>query len=750
MFRALLFGALLLAAAPVRLSDDPIWGFTPEASRVQREWEARFAAMPSADSARSYMRRLSGQPHHLGSPGGRANAEWIRDQFRSWGWTADIEVFHVLFPVPKLRHLELLAPTRFVAKLQEPAIPGDPTTSQRGQLPTYNAYSIDGDVTAPLVYVNYGIPTDYERLERLGISVKGAIVIAKYGMSWRGIKPKVAAEHGAVGCILYSDPNDDGYHAGDEYPRGGMRPADGVQRGSVMDMPVRTGDPLTPNVGATDSATRLDRSQAETITRIPVLPISWSDARPLLMAIGGRVAPREWQGGLPFTYHVGPGPARVRLAVQFDWQLVPAYDVIARLRGAVEPDLWVVRGNHHDAWVNGAADPVSGLVAELEEARALGALYREGWRPRRTIVYAAWDGEEPILLGSTEWAEQHADELRTKAVAYLNSDTNDRGILDLSGSHVLERLLNQVASAIADPETGLTVERRLRLARISTVPADRADIRGRSDLRLEALGSGSDFTPFLQHLGIPSANVGFGGEQPGSGGVYHSIYDTFTWYGQFGDSSFAYGRALALATGFSVMRLASADVVPYQFGALADAVDRYTAEVKQLLTTKGDEARERNLQLDEGVFQAVRDPRAPETVPPRDTVPPFLNFAPLDNALAALRIAAGRYDSVAAGRLMQGTPIAAEELGAINAQLVQVERALTEPAGLPGRPWYQHTIYAPGLYTGYGVKTLPGIREAIEQGQWSTAEAQIVVVAAAVQRAADRITKASDLVEQSR
>jgi N-acetylated-alpha-linked acidic dipeptidase len=751
MLRPLLLGAALIAAAPVSLADDPIWGFTPDAARVEREWEMRFAAIPSADSARSYMRRLSGQPHHLGSPGGRANAEWIRDQFRAWGWTAEIEVFHVLFPVPKLRRLELLGPKGYVAKLQEPAIPGDTTTSQRGQLPTYNAYSIDGDVTAPLVYVNYGVPADYERLQRLGISVKGAIVIAKYGQSWRGIKPKVAAEHGAIGCILYSDPADDGYHAGDAYPRGGMRPSEGVQRGSVMDMPVRTGDPLTPNVGATDSARRLDRSEVETLTRIPVLPISWSDAQPLLQAIGGRVAPREWQGGLPFTYHVGPGPGRVRLALQFDWQLAPAYDVIARLPGNVEPGLWVVRGNHHDAWVNGAADPVSGLVAELEEARALGAMYRDGWRPRRTIVYAAWDGEEPILLGSTEWAEQHASELQASAVAYLNSDVNERGFLDLSGSHVLERLLNQVANTVADPETGLTVGRRARLARIanSADPA-RAELRGRPDLRLDALGSGSDFTPFLQHLGIASANLGFGGEEPGSGGVYHSIYDTFTWYGRFSDSSFSYGRALALVTGLSVMRLASADVVPYQFGALADAVEGYTSEVKQLLASKGDAARERNRQLDEGVFQATRDPRSPETAPPRDSVPPFLNFAPLDNAIASLRAAAARYDSVAAARFGTNASLGGGGLAELNAALVQVERALTEPAGLPGRPWYRHTIYAPGLYTGYGVKTLPGVRESIEQGQWIAAEAQVEVVASALQRAAGRITAASGMLEELR
>lgn len=751
MIRLGVLTAALFSLVPRTTADDTIWGFTPEGSRAEREWESRFASIPSADSARSYLRQLTAQPHHLGSPGGRANAEWIRDRFRAWGWTADIEVFHVLFPVPKLRRLELLGPTRYVAKLQEPPVAGDPTTSQRGQLPTYNAYSIDGDVTAPLVFVNYGLPADYEQLERMGVSVKGAIVIAKYGQSWRGIKPKVAAEHGAIGCILYSDPNDDGYHVDDEYPKGGMRPGDGVQRGSVMDMPVRTGDPLTPNVGATDSATRLDRSDAETLTRIPVLPISWRDAQPLLQAIGGRTAPGGWQGGLPFTYHVGPGPARVHLAVQFDWQLVPAYDVIARLPGAVEPDLMVVRGNHHDAWVNGASDPVSGLMSELEEARALGEMYRAGWRPRRTIVYAAWDGEEPILLGSTEWAEQHARELQAGAVAYINTDGNDRGFLDLGGSHILQRLLNQVAGSVADPETGLTVGRRLRLSRIASGPdKDRTELRSSADLRLGALGSGSDFTPFLQHLGIASANLGFGGEAPGSGGVYHSVYDTFTWYERFADSSYAYGRALALVTGLTVMRLASADVVPYQFGALADAVDLYAGEVKQLLAAKSDSARERNRQLDEGVFQATNDPRVPLGSPPRDSVPPFLNFAPLDNSLASLRAAATRYDSVAAARFGSNAGMAGAGLAELNAALVQVERALAEPAGLPGRPWYQHTIYAPGLYTGYGVKTLPGIREAIEQGQWTAADAQVVVVAAALQRAAERIAAASASLEALR
>src|SRR5690349_11626785 len=601
-------GVLLLGLAPSPADD--LRGFTAESAKAQREWEAKFRAIPSPDSLREYMRRLSARPHHVGSPYDKDNAEWILAKFNSFGLDAHIETFDVLFPTPKERLVELVAPTTFRAKLQEPAVPGDPTSSQQAeQLPTYNAYSIDGDVTAPLVYVNFGVPADYERLERMGVSVKGAIVIARYFGSWRGIKPKVAAEHGAVGCLIYSDPREDGYTQGAVYPQGPWRPKDGVQRGSVMDMPLYPGDPLTPGVGATKDAKRLPIDQAQTITKIPVLPISYGDAQPLLAALAGPVAPEEWRGGLAITYHIGPGPGKVHLRVKSDWSLKPLYDVIARIPGSAAPDEWVIRGNHHDAWVNGAEDPISGQVTLLEGARAYGQLLKQGWRPRRTIIYAAWDGEEPALLGSTEWVEAHADELAQKTVAYLNTDTNGRGYLGMAGSHSLQRFINDVARDIEDPETKLSVWKRAQLRAIADAPsADRRrEIRGEPDLRIGALGSGSDYSPFLQHLGIASLNLGYGGED--GGGIYHSIYDDFTWYTKFDDTSFVYGRALAQTVGTAVMRLADADVLPYEFTGLAATVGRYGKEVEKLLDDEREQTTERNRELDDGVFTATADPR---------------------------------------------------------------------------------------------------------------------------------------------
>ena len=409
-------------------------GFTSESSPAQIDWEKKLREAIVPANIRENMRRLSARPHHVGSPYDKDNAEWILARFKEAGFDARIETFDVLFPTPKVRRIEMLEPTRYTAGMQEPALPSDPTSNQRAeQLPTYNAYSADGDVTAPLVYVNYGNREDYEQLDRLGISVKGAIVIARYGHGWRGIKPKVAGEHGAIGCIIYSDPSGDGYFQGDDYPAGGWRPRLGVQRGSVMDTDY-PGDPLTPGVGATADAKRLALKDAKTITRVPVLPISYGDALPLLSALKGPVAPEEWRGVLPITYHVGPGPARVHLEVASNWDVKPVYDVIGVIHGA-DDEQWVLRGNHHDAWVNGAEDPVSGQAVLLEEARVLGDLHRQGWVPKRTIVYCAWDGEEPGLLGSVEWVETHLAELQKKAVAYINSDGNERGFLFPGGTH---------------------------------------------------------------------------------------------------------------------------------------------------------------------------------------------------------------------------------------------------------------------------------------------------------------------------
>jgi N-acetylated-alpha-linked acidic dipeptidase len=742
-FLALLAAALLtLGAAP---ADEPaLSGFTASSSLAERGWEAKFRAIPDPANLRDYMKHLSARPHHVGSPYDKENAEWILSKFKEWGLDAHIETFYVLFPTPRQRRVEMISPTKFVAKLQEPPIAVDPTSNQTSeQLPTYNAYSADGDVTGPLVYVNYGVPADYDRLQRLGVSLKGAIAIARYGHSWRGIKPKVAAEHGAIGCLIYSDPRDDGYFEGKTFPDGPFRPEEGVQRGSVMDT-YYVGDPLTPGVGATKDAKRLPLGEVQVITRIPVLPLSYADAEPLLKALSGPMAPEEWRGALPFPYHVGPGAAKVHLMVKANWDIKPLYDVIARIPGSTYPDEWVIRGNHHDAWVNGAEDPLSGQVALLEEARSYSELLKQGWRPKRTIIYCAWDGEEPGLLGSTEWAETHAAELSKHAVAYLNSDSNSRGYLEMSGSHMLEHLYNDVARDITDPESGTSVWRRLQLHRIEH--AKNADVRKQlrkdRDLRIGALGFGSDYTVFLDHIGVPCLSLGFGGED--QGGIYHSIYDDFYWYTHFSDSTFVYGRALAQTTGTTVMRLADAELIPYRFTNLADTVNRYVHQLQKLLKREHDQAIERNLELEEGLFAATSDPREPMLAPPAEDVPPHLNFAPLENAVEALTRSAERYDEAAANA---GAALASDSVRGVNATLLGAGRAMLDPAGLPRRPWFKHMLYAPGMYTGYGVKTMPMVREAIELRKWDEANEGVVRTAGVLDHVAAVLDKAAAELE---
>jgi N-acetylated-alpha-linked acidic dipeptidase len=747
-----LFAGLSLApigthiVAPVSADEPALYGYSLESSRVERQWEEKLRAIPSPENLRAYMQRLSARPHNVGSPYDKDNAEWIASKFKEFGLDAQIETFDVLYPTPKERAVELVeGGAAFAAKLQEPAVAGDPTSGQQAeQLPTYNAYSIDGDVTAPLVYVNYGIPEDYEQLERLGVSVKGAIVIARYFHSWRGIKPKVAAEHGAVGCIIYSDPHEDGFVQGDTFPKGPYRPADGVQRGSVADMPFYPGDPLTPGIGATKNAKRLKLEDAATITKIPVLPISYSDAQPLLAALAGQTAPASWRGGLGLTYHVGPGPAKVHLKVKSNWKTETIYDVIAKIPGSTFPGEWVLRGNHHDAWVNGAEDPISGQAAMMEEARALGELLKSGWKPKRTIIYCAWDGEEPGLLGSTEWAEEHADELRAHAVAYINSDSNGRGYLGLEGSHTLEKFSNDIAREIQDPETKLSVWKRDQLAVIAHAasPEDRAEVRSRADLRIAALGSGSDYTAFLQHDGVASLNIGFGSED--GGGIYHSIYDDFYWYTHFSDVDFVYGRALAQTGGTAVLRLADADLLPFEFGNFADTVQTYLKELKKLAEHMQEEIRERNREIEEGVFSATNDPRRPLVAPKSETVPPHLNFAPFENAADALTRSAAEYKKAFDhANANGGAALASASLADVNKMLIASERKLTTTEGLPNRPWFKHQLYAPGFYTGYAAKTVPAVREAIEQKQWKQAEAGIDVVARVLQDEAALISAAA-------
>jgi N-acetylated-alpha-linked acidic dipeptidase len=722
--------------------DKNLMGFSAENSSKQKDLEAKFDSGLKREILREWMKRLSARPHHVGSPYDKDNAEFMLSLFKSWGFDAQIEQFDVLFPTPKTRVLEMLAPEKFTAKLDEPAIKEDATSGQKDeQLPTYNAFSIDGDVTAPLVYVNYGVPRDYEELEKRGIDVKGKIVIARYGGSWRGIKPKVAAEHGAVGCLIYSDPRDDGYFQGDVYPKGAYRNENGAQRGSVADMPVYPGDVLTPGIPATKDAKRLDRKNAPTITKIPVMPISYADALPLLRSLDGAVVPADWRGALPITYHFGGENTKVHFKLEFNWDIKPIYDVVAKLKGAELSDEWIIRGNHHDAWVNGADDPISGLVSLLEEARNVGELAKTGWKPRRTIVYAAWDGEEPGLLGSTEWVEMHADELKNKAAVYINTDSNGRGFLGIGGSHTLEKFINEVGKSIPDPQTKMTVWERTRANQlVNGSPTSRNEIMNRSELRISALGSGSDYTPFLQHLGIASLNIGFGGED--GGGSYHSVYDSFDNYTRFVDPNFDYGIALAKVCGHATLRLADADVLPFEFTNFADTVGVYVREVTALTDSMRDETKQINQMLSSGMWQSVQDPTQKLIAPkPKENVP-FLNFAPLQNALAKLQESARAFQSATNGK--QISPVMQKQMDEV---LMKTERALTSQNGLPRRDWFKHQIYAPGFYTGYGVKTLPAVREAIEQRDWKEAAAQIEIVSRTIENFAAEIDKATALAK---
>ncbi|MBO0859149.1 MAG: M28 family metallopeptidase [Chloracidobacterium sp.] len=695
--------ALALTIAMILASNTAFISIKATATQNNDEssWEEKYRAIPQAERIKENMRKLSAEPHHVGSAADKRNAEWIRDQMKSWGLDATIEEFDVLFPTPKERVVELTAPEKYQAKLKEPAIPEDPDSGDEDQLPTYNAYSGDGDVTAQLVYVNYGVPADYEQLAKMGVDVKGKIAIARYGESWRGIKPKVAYEHGAVGCIIYSDPKEDGYYRGDVYPKGPYRNENGAQRGSVMDMPIYPGDPLTPGWGATKNARRLSRDEAKTLMKIPVLPISYGDALPLLKSLGGQVVPESWRGALPITYHAGPGPATVHLKVISDWNIKTLYNVIARIPGRDYPDEWIIRGNHHDAWVNGADDPVSGMSVVLEEARAFSELLKQGWRPRRTIIYCAWDGEEPGLLGSTEWVEQHAEELTRKAVVYINSDSTGKGFFNASGSHTLERFVNDLARSVSDPKGKGSILDATR-ARRSQMARDDVE---RRDMRIGALGSGSDYTAFLDHLGIASLNIGFGGE--GGGGIYHSIYDSFAWYTKFSDGTFEYSRTLAQTGGLAVMRLADARILPFEFTNFAETVGGYVDDIAKLPKPPGQE----------------------------------IDVTPLRKSTAHLKQAADEYDRALRSVVSAGAiPADAKEL---NALLYQSERKLLSDAGLPRRDWFKHQIYAPGFYTGYGVKTLPGAREAIEEKNWSEAAEQIKVISKTLDAASAQIEAAA-------
>lgn len=715
--------SLLLAALPAAAQNgDPPRGFLRGQWEEQRSIEEQFRAVPDPARLREYMEYMSGEPHIGGfGHGSRRVAEYALEKFLSFGLDAAIEETEALMPLPTDRHVEVLGPEPYTLRLAELGVPEDRDSSDPGQLPTFNPYAAGGDVSGEVVFVNYGIPEDYEMLAALGISVEGKIVLARYGRSWRGIKAKLAQENGAIGALMYSDPEEDGYYRGLTYPEGPYRPKWGVQRGSILDMPVHPGDPLTPGWGATEDREKLTRETARTLVRIPVLPISWGDALPILEQIRGAVAPNDdWKGALPITYHIGPGPVRVRMRTAYDWQVRPIYNVVARIEGSHYPDEWIVHGNHHDAWCNGATDPISGAVQLMETARGFGELLKAGIRPRRTVIFALWDAEEWGLLGSTEWAETHREDLGEKGVIYINTDSTGKGWLSMAGSHTLQKFLNEVARGIEDPERGVSVFEAARARRLETAanPDARREIEQSDDLRLAALGSGSDYTVFIDHLTMASLNLGFGGDSPG--GVYHSNYDSFHWYNKFSDSEFVFGRALSQLVGTAMLRLANAAILPFGFTDLADAMRDYVAEIR-------------------ATHAAMESPEE-------------IDFAAIENALEALDEAGQGYED-ALGRLDDASVDAilqSPEASRLNQLLYTSERRLGYEEGLPEREWFRHQVYAPGFYTGYGVKTIPGVREGIEEEEWEAARFYVRVVSEALSALTDQVREAERILADLR
>lgn len=694
-------------------------GFTTEGSASERRWEEEFRRVPAPDSAREHLRRLTAEPHVAGTKEDYATAIYVRDKIRSYGIPAELKEYDVWLNYPKQPGIvELITPQRRLRlTLKEAAIPADPSSSNPKIIPLFNGYSPSGDVTAPLVYVNYGLPPDYAALKKLGVDVKGKIVLARYGNSFRGVKAKVAEDNGAVGLIIYSDPADDGYGKGDVYPKGPWRPAGSAQRGSVQYLFQAPGDPLTPGRPSVPGVPRLKLEEVTTLTRIPVQPISYGDAKQLLEPLGGPVRPNGFQGGLPFPYHVGGTESvRVHLKTLMDYQVRKIWNVVSRIEGNEDKDRWVIMGNHRDAWTFGAVDPNSGTTAMLEAARGFGQLLQSGWKPRRSIVLCSWDGEEYGLLGSTEWAEEYADELKQKAVAYLNMDSAVSGSrFGASSVPSMWKLIRAATRDVSDPKTGKSVYQQWQdNDRAQRVEADLTNAESGSDTpiaeaRIGALGSGSDFTPFLQHLGIPSSDMGFGGDY----GVYHSAYDSFHWMTHFGDPTFGYHVAAARLWGVVAMRLAGAEGLPLDYRD-------YASQVREFFDESMKTAKLRNLASafdEKPMMEAMR------------------KFSE-----EAARIEKARQDAIADSRSAQTDT----KLRRINEALIAVERALTDARGLRGRTWYTHQIYAPGTYTGYAAQPLPDFRQALDDRNTANAKEALDRIVEALNRASETLRKARD------
>ena len=768
--------ALAVASAQELSPATPI-GFAPASRAAQAKAEARAVTIPTPEKARAWLRALTEEPHVAGTPADYKTAIDVRDKLRAWGWRAELAEYDVLlnYPVAGSVKLEIIRPHPVTLKIIEDAYAPDKDSASPDAFPAFHGYGVSGDITGQIVYVNYGRPEDFAAVEAMGVDIRGKIALARYGEVFRGLKVRNAQKRGAKGILIYSDPADDGYARGDVYPNGPFRPASAIQRGSVQFLSLGPGDPTTPGFPSVKGAKRIPfdevdgfplvlgrpdpvaNGQQVQVNRvqqwekatglirddyfatIPSLPISYEAARPILAALGGPNVPPGWQGALPMPYHVGPGPTEVHFAIAMDYKVRTIWNVVATIKGTVEPERWVMIGNHRDAWVYGAVDPNSGTSATLEMCRALGDAVKEGWKPRRSLVYASWDAEEYGLVGSTEWADEHAKEIDEKAVMMLNVDSAVSGQeLDLDGVPSLRDFLLGAAAGVTDVRRGGTLrDGWLAKHRGSWAEANPVDLDDRIwsgpprslhdgppprpfSPQLNPLGSGSDYTAFIDHLGVPSIDVGFGGKY----GVYHSIYDDFYWMEKFGDPEFVTHATAARLYTLIAMRAAGAEVVPFRFAPYGDALRTYVDDLRRMIARK----------------TRASNPKAAN---------PFAAYEDFPLLVASIRAFQAQATAIdkATATLANRDGVSDEKLARINDALTRVERSFLLPDGLPGRPWFRHAIYAPGLTTGYACWPLPGVRQAVIEGDIPALETQTAALVARIDAATESLKAATRLAE---
>jgi len=701
----LLLSALLWFASPTSAEHNgspfasaSIFGFRNSAAETATE--TQFLSVPDSKLAEENLRILTKVPHMAGTVEDKATADYVARKFREAGLDTEIVEYKVWMNYPLEISVDMTAPAG--VEMHGPTrehVANDPYQDDPRVVMPFNGMSPSGDVEAEVVYANYGTPEDFEKLDRMKIDVRGRIVLVRYSQNFRGVKVFIAQERHAAGVIIYSDPADDGWRRGDKYPDGPWRPDTGIQRGSVGYMFEFPGDPTTPGVASVPSlpaSQRISPLDSAQMPKIPATPLSYHDAWPILEHLGGPDSPRDWQGSLPFTYHVGPGPARVKMHLRQDYQFRTLWNVIARVPGNELPDDWVIAGNHRDAWVYGAVDPNSGTAAMLEAVRGVGELLKAGWKPKRTLLFCSWDGEEEGLIGSTEWVEQHEAELRN-ASAYFNMDVAVSGSrFGASAVPSLKQFLRDVTKVVPSPKGGTVYEAWQKSSQTESLAATQSPseivaenhrmpvAQVKADVPVGDLGSGSDYTAFLQHLGIPSTDISSSGPY----GVYHSAFDNFAWFKKFGDPDFVYEQEMARVFGLEAVRMADADVLPYDYDEYGKEVEAYLDAARKRATEK--------LGVHALDFDAVN--------------------------------AAARHFELAGTKILARQKTPPPDASRLNQALLNAERALLLPHGLPHRPWFRHVIFAPGEYTGYAAVVIPGVNEALDKGDSERARQQLAAL----------------------